>query len=77
MRASPETAFYAAPAALVAYALLGSSRQLVVAVSSTMAVVSAATIAELAADGSDRYIVLTAGLAILAGLVSLLAGWLD
>jgi high affinity sulfate transporter 1 len=70
----PETAFYAAPLALVAYALLGSSRQLVVAVSSTVAIVSAATISELAPGGSAEFIALTAALAIMAGIVSLLAG---
>ncbi|MGI9597498.1 MAG: SulP family inorganic anion transporter, partial [Acidimicrobiales bacterium] len=70
----PETAFYAAPVALVAYALLGSSRQLVVAVSSTVAVVSAATIAEITDAGSEEYIALTAALAVVAGAISLLAG---
>ena len=70
----PETAFYAAPAALLAYAILGSSRQLVVAVSSAIAIMSAATIGELAAAGSAEYAALTAALAILAGLVSIAAG---
>ncbi len=72
----PETAFYAAPAALLAYAILGSSRQLVVAVSSAIAIMSAATISELAAAGSAEYAALTAALAILAGLVSMAAGFL-
>ena len=70
----PEYAFYAAPAALLAYAALGSSRQLVVAVSSAIAIMSAATISELATEGSAEYIALTAALAILAGLVSIAAG---
>jgi high affinity sulfate transporter 1 len=70
----PETAFYAAPAALLAYAILGSSRQLVVAVSSAIAIMSAATISELAVAGSAEYAALTAALAILAGLVSIAAG---
>lgn len=70
----PQTAFYAAPPALILYALLGTSRQLVVAVSATIAVLSAATIAPLAAQGSPEYAALTAALALLAGLVSLLAG---
>jgi len=72
----PETAFYAAPIALLAYAVLGSSRQLVVAVSSAIAIMSAATIAPLAAAGSVEYAALTAALAILAGLVSMAAGFL-
>jgi len=70
----PEYAFYAAPIGLLAYALLGSSRQLVVAVSSAVAIMSAATISEIAAAGSAEYIALTAALAILAGLVSITAG---
>ena len=72
----PETAFYAAPIALLAYAVLGSSRQLVVAVSSAIAIMSAATISGLAAAGSVEYAALTAALAILAGLVSIAAGFL-
>ncbi len=72
----PETAFYAAPIALLAYAVLGSSRQLVVAVSSAIAIMSAATVSGLAAAGSVEYAALTAALAILAGLVSMAAGFL-
>jgi MFS superfamily sulfate permease-like transporter len=72
----PETAFYAAPVALLAYAVLGSSRQLVVAVSSAIAIMSAATVSGLAAAGSVEYAALTAALAILAGLVSMAAGFL-
>jgi SulP family sulfate permease len=70
----PETAFYAAPAGLLAYALLGGSRQLVVAVSSAIAIMSAATISALAPGGTAEYAALTAALALLAGLVSILAG---
>ena len=70
----PEYAFYAAPIGLLAYAVLGSSRQLVVAVSSAVAIMSAATISEIAAAGSAEYIALTAALAILAGLVSIAFG---
>jgi len=70
----PEYAFYAAPIALLAYAVLGSSRQLVVAVSSAVAIMSAATISEIAVAGSAEYIALTAALAILAGLVSMAFG---
>ena len=70
----PEYAFYAAPIGLLAYAVLGSSRQLVVAVSSAVAIMSAATISEIAAAGSAEYVALTAALAILAGLVSIAFG---
>jgi SulP family sulfate permease len=72
----PEYAFYAAPAALLAYAALGSSRQLVVAVSSAIAIMSAATVGEIAVEGSAEFIALTAALAILAGLISIGAGLL-
>ena len=70
----PQTAFYAAPIGLLMYATFGTSRQLVVAVSAAIATMSAATIAPLAAAGSTEYALLTAGLAILAGLISVLAG---
>jgi len=72
----PETAFYAAPIGLLAYALLGTSRQLVVAVSSTIAVLSASTVGLLAPAGSAEFVALTAALAILAGVVSIAAGGL-
>jgi len=72
----PEAAFYAAPIGLLAYALLGGSRQLVVAVSSAIAIMSAATVSILAPASSPEYIALTAALAMLAGLVSVAAGLL-
>lgn len=72
----PEAAFYAAPVGLLMYALLGSSRQLVVAVSSAVAITSAATVTELAPAGTAEYVALTAALALLAGLVSVVAGLL-
>lgn len=70
----PAAAFYAAPAALVLYALFGSSRQLIAAASAAVAVLSAATVSDLAPAGSPRFVVLTAALALMAGLVSVLAG---
>jgi high affinity sulfate transporter 1 len=73
----PQTAFYAAPVGLLLYAILGTSRQLVVAVSAAIATMSAATVAPLAAAGSQEYAALSAGLAILAGLVSIVAGLLN
>ncbi|HWS57785.1 MAG TPA: SulP family inorganic anion transporter [Actinotalea sp.] len=72
----PQAAFYAAPAALLLYAVLGSSRQLVVAVSSAIAITSAAVIIELAPEGTAEYVTLTAALALLAGLISMAAGFL-
>ena len=70
----PQTAFYAAPIGLLLYAVFGTSRQLVVAVSAAIATMSAATVGPLAAAGSPEYAALTAGLALLAGIVSILAG---
>ncbi|OLF08374.1 hypothetical protein BLA60_23435 [Actinophytocola xinjiangensis] len=70
----PQTAFYAAPIALLLYALLGTSRQLVVSLSGTVAVLSAATVGALAAQGGAEFAALTAALAILTGLVALAAG---
>ncbi len=72
----PQTAFYAAPAGLILYAIFGSSRQLVVAVSAIVAVMSASIVGDLAPAHSSELIVLTAALAIMAGLVALLAGLL-
>ncbi len=71
---SPEAAFYAAPPALLLYAVFGSSRRLVVVVSSTQAVFSAATIGALVPQGTLEYVSLTSALAMLAGLVSIVAG---
>ena len=71
-----ETAFYAAPAGLILYALLGTSRQLVVAVSGAVSVMSATIVGQMADGGSEEFIALTAALAIAAGLISVAAGFL-
>jgi sulfate permease, SulP family len=70
----PQTAFYAAPIGLLLFAIFGTSRQLVVAVSSAIAVMSASIVGKLAVSDTPEYIALTAGLALLAGLVAILAG---
>lgn len=70
----PEFAFYAAPAGLIAYAIFGSSLQLVVAVSSAIAVMSNSTVSEFAAPGTEKFIALTAALAILVGILAVCAG---
>jgi high affinity sulfate transporter 1 len=72
----PQTAFYAAPVGLILYGIFGSSRQLVVAVSAAVAVMSFSIVSGLVPVGSPEFITLTAALAILAGLVALLAGLL-
>lgn len=70
----PQAAFYAAPVGLVLYAVLGTSRQLVVAVSATVAVMSAATVGAVAEPATAEFFALTAMLAILAGAVSVVFG---
>lgn len=72
----PETAFYAAPAGLILYAIFGTSRQLVVAVSAAIAVMSASIVGGLAPAGSEEFIVMTAALALMAGVVAVVAGLL-
>ena len=70
----PEVIFYAAPVALLLYAIFGTSRQLVVVVSSVQAVMSYSIISALAPPETSEFIILTTALAITAGLVSVLAG---
>lgn len=70
----PQTAFYAAPIGLLAFAIFGSSRQLVVAVSAAIASMSFATVSLIAQPNTAEFILLTAALALLAGLISILAG---
>jgi high affinity sulfate transporter 1 len=72
----PQAAFYAAPIGLLAFAIFGTSRQLVVAVSAIIATMSFATVSLIADPNSAEFIVLTAALAILAGVISILAGFL-
>ncbi len=72
----PETMFFASPAALLAYAIFGTSRQLVVAVSAAAATMSAATVMEVASPGSERFFALTTALALLVGVLSILFGLL-
>ncbi len=71
----PETGLYAALVAPLAYAIFGTSRQLNVGPSSTVAVLSFSVIGGLAA-GSDpsTFYALTIGLAILTGAFFIVAG---
>ena len=72
----PETIFYAAPAALLLYAIFGTSRQLVVVVSSVQAVMSYSIVSALVPPETPEFVVLTTALAIAAGVVAVLAGLL-
>ena len=67
---------YAIPAALIAYAIFGSSPHLVVGPVSTVSVVSGSIVVPMAAGDTDRAVALAAALAIGAGLGLLAAGLL-
>jgi high affinity sulfate transporter 1 len=69
----PVTGLWAAVAALLAYALIGSSRRLSVGPESTTALLTAAALAPIAAGDPRRYAALAATLAAMVGLICLLA----
>ena len=71
---SPVVGLYAAPGALILYAALGSSRHLVTGPMAATAALSAATVGDLAAGGSDAFVALTVAVAICVGVAALLAG---
>jgi SulP family sulfate permease len=71
---SPVVGLYAAPPALVFYALFGSSRHLIVGPMSATAALSAATVADLVAPASHDFAAFTAALAITTGAAALIAG---
>ena len=70
----PETGLFAALAPLLAYAVLGTCRQLSVGPSSAIAAYSAAAVAPLALGDDGRFIALSALLALLVGGLLLAAG---
>ena len=72
----PETGLYAALVAPLAYAVFGTSRQLNVGPSSTVAVLSFSIVAGIAAGSDDpsTFYALTAGLALLTGAIFVIAG---
>jgi SulP family sulfate permease len=70
---SPVVGLYAAPPALLLYAAFGSSRHLVVGPMSATAALSAAAVADVASNGDD-FTAVTAALAIMTGIVALVAG---
>ena len=70
----PEFGLVTAFAALAAYAVFGTSRHLKVTTSSTMAIMSASVVANLAGGDPERYIALTAGLALVVGVILIVAG---
>jgi len=72
----PQAGLYTAPLALIGYAIFGTSRHLNVGPSSTVAILSFAIIGGMAAAGGAEFVALTTGLALLTGIVLILAGLL-
>src|SRR6476620_3521197 len=70
----PIMGLYTIVPALIAYALLGTSRQLVVGPDTATGLISALTVAAVAVQGTAEYNTLTSTLAILIGFFFLLFG---
>ena len=71
-----EVGLYAVPLALLAYAVLGSSPQLVVGPASTVVIVSGSLVADIARDNPQDAVAITSALAIAAGIVLTATGLL-
>ena len=69
-----EIALYTIPPALILCALYGWSRQLVVATSGAIAVLSATIVGSIVKGGTQEYVAYSAALALFAGVISLLCG---
>jgi sulfate permease, SulP family len=72
----PSAGLAAAPGALLAYALLGTSRSLVVSATTATSALSAAAVGPLADGDAARFAALSAALAVVAGAVLVIAGLL-
>jgi high affinity sulfate transporter 1 len=70
----PAAGLMAAPGALIAYALVGTSRQLVVSATTATSAVSAATVGPLAHGDVARFAALSAALAVTVAVVLIVAG---
>ena len=73
---SPVVGLYAAPGALLLYALLGSSRHLVTGPMAATAALSAATVGDVVSANSNAFTQLTIVLALCVGAAALVAGLL-
>jgi len=71
-----ETGLYAAPLALIAYAIFGTSRQLDVGPSSAVAALSFSIVAGLAVAGSPEFVTLSIALALVVGVLLIIGGLL-
>ncbi len=69
-----QVGLYAAPLALIAYALFGGSKLLVVSAAGAVAAISASVVGDISGGDQDTAVVLTAALAIATGAVLLGAG---
>jgi high affinity sulfate transporter 1 len=65
---------YAAPLALIGYAMFGGSRLLVFAAAGSVAAVSASVVGNLSGGNQDTAVTLTAALALMTGAVFVVAG---
>jgi sulfate permease, SulP family len=70
----PSAGLAAAPGALLAYALLGTSRSLVVSATTATSALSAAAVGPLTDGDGARFAALSAALALVAGAVLVVAG---
>jgi sulfate permease, SulP family len=70
----PSAGLAAAPGALLAYALLGTSRSLIVSATTATSALSAAAIGPLAGGDTAAFAALSAALALVAGAVLVVAG---
>ena len=72
----PETGLYAAPLALIGYAIFGTSRHINIGPSSTVAALSLSVVVGLAVAGTPEFIALSITLAIVTGILLIIAGLL-
>lgn len=72
----PIYGLYTVPLAMIAYALLGTSRSLSVGPESAIAIISAVTVGGLVSQGLNEFIALTSLLALVTGVLFLLFGLL-
>lgn len=70
----PQTGLYAAPLALIAYAIFGTSRHLDVGPSSAVAALSFSIVAGFAIAGSEKFVVLTIALAMMVSVMLTIGG---
>jgi high affinity sulfate transporter 1 len=73
---SPVVGLYAAPGALLFYAVFGSSRQLVTGPGAATAALSAAAVGEVAAGDAGAFVQLTVTMALTVGIIAIVAGLL-